>query len=185
MRKSCFIVLLSMFSVCVFSQQFERKNPLMPHGMKHPLIAVLDNPEFTPEERKNLKELAEKDPAEFSRKMKERYLLRKKKEAEKILMLRKKVLEAETPEAKKAAMEELKKHLTERSEQKLAFHRRILDETEKNIRQMQNRCEKLRKVYEERMKTKENRIEEELRQILSDTPPKHYQKNAAYTPEKK
>ena len=183
MQKKCLILLFLLLTVCVFAQQPEHRKPKS-HGPKHPLIAALESPTFSQEERARLKVLAAKDPKQFSMEIRKHFLLLRKKESMRILELRKAVLEAKTPAEKEKAQQELRECLLKRAEQRLAFHKKVLDETERNIRMMQARCEKLRKEYEERTQKKAELLEKEMAEILSDTPPKKLLMSAEWDPEK-
>ena len=182
MQKKYLILLLGFLVVSVFAQRHEFRKP-GPYRPLHPLISALESPDFSPEERVRLKALAEKDPKAFAQEMRTRFLLRRKKEAMEILRLRKAVLDAKDPAAKEKAVSELKETLRNRAEQRLKFHQKVLDETEKNLKLMQQRCEKLRKEYKEQTRQKEDLLEKEMKDILSPTPPERLLKNADWSPE--
>ena len=180
-------VLLISAAVCSFArmpgaEMRPGKRPLPPQ--KHPLCTLLDSKMFTPEERTRLKTLAEKDKKAFAIEMRKHFMKQRKAEAEKILNLRKQILEAKDPAVKKKIEEELKVLLRKKADQRLAFHKKILDETVRNIEYMQKRCETLRNEYKKRKNNKEQLVEEELKKILSSEPPAHLQKFASWDPEK-
>ena len=154
------------------------------YSPKHPLFAALESDSFTPAERTRLKALAEKDMKAFSFEMKKHFMLRRKAEAEKILKLRQQVLDAKTPAEKKKATDLLRAELNRKVESRLAFHKKVLDETERNINEMQTRCNKLRKEYELRKKHKEQRVDKELQHILSAEPPEYLRRHAEWEPGK-
>ena len=105
-------------------------------------------------------------------------------EAEKILTLRKQVIEAKDPAVRKKAEDELKVLIRKKADQRLAFHKKILDETVRNIQHMQRRCDMLRKEYDNRKNNKEQLVEKELEKILSAEPPAYLKRNAAWDPSK-
>ena len=153
-------------------------------GTKHPLLSVLENGDFTPEERAGLKALAEKDPKAFGVEMRKRFLLRRKQEAQTALALREAVLKAKSPEEKEQAKAKLRAELEKRAGRRLEVHKKVLDETEKNIRALQSRYEKLRTEYEKRVAGKKARVEEEMGQILAPEPPRYLLDAANLDPEK-
>ena len=153
-----------------------------PH--KHPLISVLESDLFTPAERTRLKDLAEKDRKAFALEMRKHFRMHRKAEAEKILSLRKQVIEAKDPAVRKKAEDELKVLIRKKADQRLAFHKKILDETVRNIQYMQRRCDMLRKEYDNRKNNKEQLVEKELEKILSAEPPAYLKRNAAWDPSK-
>lgn len=177
--KAVLSIILILTVLCGFAR--EPRRPMVSH--KHPLIAALESKEFTPEERTRLKALAAKDMKAFTVEMRKHFLKRRKAEAEKILALRKAVLDAKTPEEKQKAMEALRVAVTKKTEQRIAFQKKILDETERQLRLMQERCDRLRKEYETRSGNKTQMIEDELKQILSPEPPAHLIRNANLNPD--
>lgn len=183
LKKSLVLFLAAVLSAVSVAQHRFQKHP-GEHPLKHPLISVLKSGEFTPEEQSRLKQLAEKDPKAFNQEMRNRLQLIRKKEAQKILELRKHVLEAESREEKDSALNDLRQELRKRAEQRLSFHKRILDETEKNIKAMQHRYDKLRKEYDSRSQNIEQNMEKELDQLLKSEPPKRLIRNANWEPEK-
>ena len=112
------------------------------------------------------------------------FLAKEKAEAEKILTLRKQVIEAKDPAVRKKAEDELKVLIRKKADQRLAFHKKILDETVRNIQHMQRRCDMLRKEYDNRKNNKEQLVEKELEKILSAEPPAYLKRNAAWDPSK-
>lgn len=151
---------------------------------KHPLISVLENGDFTPEERTRLKALAEKDPKAFGLEMRKRFMLRRKQEAQRTLALRETILNAKNAQEKERATQELRTELEKRADRRLSMHKKILDETEKNIRSMQERCDKLRKEYEARVNSKSANVDADMKQILSPEPPQYLLDAANLDPEK-
>ena len=184
MLKKVLSVMLIITALSAFARDAHPgKGPRNHPPKQHPLIAALESNEFSPEERTRLKALAAKDMKAFAKEMRKHFLTRRKAEAQKILALRKAVLEAKTPEAKQIAMEELRAALAKKTDQRTAFHKKILDETERQIRIMQDRCDKLRKEYENRTRNKAQLIEDELKQILSPEPPERLVRSANLDPE--
>ena len=160
-------------------QKFDGRNPA-----KHPLFAVLESDSFTPQERARLKALAAKDMKAFTGEMRKHFKAHKKAEATKILALRKQIREAKNPDEKKKLTEQLRAELKKRAEKRLAFHKRLLDETERNLQAMQKRCNQLKKEYDIRKNSKDQLIEKEMKEILSDNPPKYLERSANWDPGK-
>ena len=142
MWKKTFAVLAGMIFISVMAQGPDRrpgKHGSMPFHSNHPLISVLDSNDFKPEERAHLKKLAAKDPRAFSMEMQFRFMNQRKAEAKLTLSLRKAVLEAKTPEEKTKAVAALRENLVKKADSRLAFHKKLLDETDKNLKLMQIR----------------------------------------------
>ena len=116
--------------------------------------------------------------------MRKRFLLRRKQEAQAALALREAVLKAKSPVEKEQAKARLRAELEKRADRRLDVHKKILDETEKNIRALQGRYEKLRTEYEKRVAGKKARVEEEMEQILAPEPPRYLLDTANLDPGK-
>lgn len=172
--------------ICSYAQAVKFKSG--PAGKnishKHPLCSVLESDLFAPAERARLKELSEKDRKAFTIEMRKHFIRHRKAEAEKILDLRKQILEAKDAAVKKKAEEKLRNLLRKKADQRLAFHKKILDETVRSIQNMQQRCEKLQKEYDNRKNNKEQLLEKEMEKILSAEPPSYLLRHAAWDPEK-
>lgn len=179
-------ILFTAAILCSYAQRpvYKRGPGMRNHPQMHPLISVLESDIFTPAERTRLKDLAEKDRKAFAVEMRKHFMKHRKAEAEKILALRKQVIEAKDPAVRKKAEDELKVLIRKKADQRLAFHKKILDETVRNIQYMQRRCDMLRKEYDNRKNNKEQLVEKELEKILSAEPPAYLKRNAAWEPSK-
>ena len=181
--------LLTFLFVCAvafsFAQEKKSHHKEFPQGKRHrsnPFLSVLDSDDFSPEDRARLKALAAKDMRAFGREMQKHFMMHRKAESLKILDLRKKILEAKNPGEKEKLTAELRTQLQKQEEKRLAFHKKILDDTERNIQMMQKRCEKLRKEYNAQTKNKNANIDKELKEVLSDNPPKRLVRCAQWDP---
>ena len=185
MLKKFLMFTLAICVVCSYAQGMKRRLGGGPDGRnpaKHPLFAVLESDAFTPQERVRLKELAAKDMKAFTMEMRKFFMEKMKAEAVKILSLRKQILEAKTPEEKNKLVAELRELLRKRADGRLAFHKKILDEAEQNLREMQKRCDKLKKEYNIRSEQKDQQVDQELNAILSEKPPRYLERNANWDP---
>ena len=187
MLKKLLIMFLAAVFACSYAQGMKRRpGPPMDgrRSAKHPLFVVLESEAFPPQERARLKALAAKDMKAFSIEMRKHFMAKRKAEATRILALRKQILEAETPEKKKSLTAELRSLLQKRAEDRLSFHKKVLDESEKALLSMQNRCNQLKKEYNIRQKNKNAQVDRELDEILSANPPKHLERSANWDPDK-
>ena len=181
-------ILMFVLAVCVvssYAQGMKRRPGGGPEGRnpaKHPLFAVLESDAFTPQERTRLKDLAAKDMKAFTTEMRKLFMEKQKAEATKILALRKQILEAKTPEEKNKLIAELRALLQKRADGRLAFHKKILDEAEQRLREMQKRCDQLKEEYNVRLDQKDQQVDKELNAILSENPPRYLERNANWDP---
>lgn len=181
------LFLINLLAVIMLTGFAQQKFPAGGRGKlppKHPLIAALESDSFSPEERARLKALSEKDMKAFFKEMQKHFMLKKKAESIKILELRKKVLDAKTADEKKKAEEALRAELKKKEEERLAFHKKILDKTEQHLKAMQERYDKLRKVYELRKQNREQIVEKKVKDILAAAPPEFLQECADWEPGK-
>ena len=185
MLKKLLMFVLAVCIVCSYAQGMKRRPGGGPEGRnpaKHPLFAVLESDAFTPQDRVRLKELAAKDMKAFTMEMRKFFMEKQKAEAAKILALRKQILEAKTPEDKVKLVAELRALLQKRADGRLAFHKKILDEAEQNLREMQKRCDQLKKEYNVRLEKKDQQVDKELNAILSEKPPRYLERSANWDP---
>ena len=184
MLKKLFMFMLAVCVVSAYAQGPKRRpgGPEFRDPAKHPLFAALESDAFTPQERTRLKELAAKDMKAFTMEMRKFFMEKQKAEATKILALRKQILEAKSQDEKNKLVAELRAMLQKRAEGRLAFHKKILDETERRLQEMQKRCEQLKKEYNLRKERKDQQVDKELNEILSEKPPRYLERNANWDP---
>ena len=113
-------------------------------------------------ENAELKALAAKDPREFEKAMRNHFFKNRQAKAQKLLALREAWLNAQTEELRKVALEKLKNALREDVEGHLEFQKKLLKNTEENIRSMERRLAAMKLRYEKHSAGKEKYLEKRL-----------------------
>ena len=145
MKKILFLLTVLLISAAAEARPPENGAPPPPPPGHHPLLIALESKDFTDAERAELKTLAAKDPREFEKAMRRHFFRSRQAKAQKLLALREAWLNAQTEELRKAALEKLKTALREDVEQQLEFQKKLLKDTEENIRNMDEKT--LRKAF--------------------------------------
>ena len=148
-------------------------------GGDHPLLSALESKEFTDAERKELRQLAAKDPRQFEREMRNHFFKWRQKKAKHMLELRTAYLEAKTPELKAAALTKIRETTREELENHLNFQKKLLADTEAAIKGMENRLSMMKRRYEKQASEKEQRLERRIQELIAENPPERLVKDAA------
>ena len=140
MKKILFLLTVLLISAVAEARPPENGAPPPPPPGRHPLLIALESKDFTDAERAELKALAAKDPREFEKAMRNHFFKNRQAKAQKLLALREAWLNAQTEELRKVALEKLKNALREDVEGHLEFQKKLLKNTEENIRSMERQC---------------------------------------------
>lgn len=184
MKKLLTILLTGiLLSAAVFADtRPERPGPPPPPGRKggvHPLLSALESKEFTDTERKELRQLAAKDPRMFEREMRTHFFKWRQKKAKRLLALRAAYLEAKTPELKETALAKIRETTREDLENHLNFQKKLLADTEAAIKGMEKRLSMMKRRYEKQVAEKEQRLERRTQELIAENPPERLVKDAA------
>ena len=150
-----------------------------PGGNRHPLLSALESKAFSEEERKELRQLAAKDPRAFEQQMRKHFFKRRQEKAQHMLALRNAYLEAKTPELKEAALAKIRTEMRTELENHLKFQKKLLDDTEAAIRNMEKRLSVMKERYRKQVEEKDLHLERRTQELISETPPERLVKDAA------
>lgn len=148
-------------------------------GNRHPLLSVLESQDFTDAERKELRQLAAKDPHAFELEMRKHFFKRRQEKAKHMLALRAAYLEAKTPELKDAALKKIKDEMRNDMENHLKFQKKLLADTEAAIKSMEKRLTMMKQRYEKQVAGKESFLERRTGELIAENPPERLVKDAA------
>ena len=171
MKKILFLLTVLLISAVAEARPPENGAPPPPPPGRHPLLIALESKDFTDAERAELKALAAKDPREFEKAMRKHFFKSRQAKAQKLLALREAWLNAQTEELRKAALEKLKTALREDVEEHLEFQKKLLQDTEENIRNMERRLAAMKLG-------KEKYLEKRLNELTAKEAPKRLVREA-------
>lgn len=182
------LILLSALPPLLSAQGPEGKPPPPPHHQPrpekqfrpgHPLLRILDSDEFTQEEQARLRKLSIDNPPEFAKEMRKVFRIRRQTKAKNMLALRQAYLDAKTPELKDAARKKIQETIRKDSERHLLFQKKVLEDTERSLRQMEKRLADMKNRYEKQRAEKDAIIEKRTQELLAPEPPQHLVRDAA------
>lgn len=179
MKKILFLLTVLLISAVAEARPPENGAPPPPPTGRHPLLIALESKDFTDAERAELKTLAAKDPREFEKAMRKHFFKSRQAKAQKLLALREAWLNAQTEELRKAALEKLKTALREDVEEHLEFQKKLLQDTEENIRNMERRLAAMKQRYEKHSAGKEKYLEKRLNELTAKEAPKRLVREAS------
>lgn len=179
MKKILFLLTVLLISAVAEARPPENGAPPPPPPGRHPLLIALESKDFTDAERAELKALAAKDPREFEKAMRKHFFKSRQAKAQKLLALREAWLNAQTEELRKAALEKLKTALREDVEEHLEFQKKLLQDTEENIRNMERRLAAMKQRYEKHSAGKEKYLEKRLNELTAKEAPKRLVREAS------
>lgn len=178
MKKILFLLTVLLISAVAEARPPENGAPPPPPPGRHPLLIALESKDFTDAERAELKALAAKDPREFEKAMRNHFFKNRQAKAQKLLALREAWLNAQTEELRKVALEKLKNALREDVEGHLEFQKKLLKNTEENIRSMERRLAAMKLRYEKHSAGKEKYLEKRLNELTAKEAPKRLVREA-------
>ena len=145
----------------------------------HPLLRILDSDEFSEEERTRLRKLSIDNPPEFAKEMRKLFRIRRQTKAKNMLALRQAYLDAKTPELKNTVRKKIQETIRKDTERHLLFQKKVLDDTERSLRQMEKRLADMKNRYEKQQAEKDTVIEKRTQELLAAEPPQRLVRDAA------